>query len=327
MSTRSADTRAPACAVLVVGESLVEIVEAEGEPPREHVGGSPANVALGLGRLGVPVRLHTALARDAHGEMIRRHLAASGVNIDDASWNLPQTSTARARIAPDGAAAYDFDVRWELPTPPRWRGERIIHVGSIAVFLDPGAGQVAHFLTSDGARARVTLDPNIRPALIGEHRDALTTFEEIATRAAIVKLSDEDARWLYPGHDSDAIAQRLTGLGAEAVIFTLGADGAIGYAGQSRLEIPAPRVPVRDTVGAGDTFMAALVRGLASLRPGDSITDEPTLHRLLTRAVAAASITVQRSGADLPTLSEVVAAERREALIRTNRHSIGHAIF
>lgn len=305
--------------MLVVGEALVDIVDVRGGSPREHVGGSPANVALGLGRLGVDVRLHTALAHDAYGNLVARHLQSSGVIIDHASWTLAQTCTARALIDYDGSAMYDFEVDWQLPIQPAWCGEKVVHVGSIGAFLAPGAQQVADLVRQVSGNALLTFDPNIRPALMGDRTQAIETFENIASHATLVKLSDDDAAWLYPGDSLEHIMQRISILGAKCVAITLGSAGATGCAGAERVEMPAPAVKVDDTIGAGDTFMATLIDGLVERAPELNLAHERTLRRLMLAAVAAASITVQRHGADLPTRREVQRAAHRYALQLANR--------
>lgn len=283
--------------VLVVGEALVDVVSGTEGTVVEHVGGSPANVALGLGRLGVPVRLHTALGRDVRGERISAHLTASGVRIDPRSWSLPRTSTAIAHIGPDGAAEYDFDLDWRLPALPVLAGEQVVHVGSVAAFLEPGATTLEEFLTHV-SHVRVTFDPNIRPALVGCHATAVDRVQRVARMASVVKLSDEDAAWLYPGESTGQVLDRFLGLGVDTVAITFGAAGAALASQAARIQLPAPTVQVADTVGAGDTFMAALIDGTRT-QPA-RVLDESDLHRMGSYAAAAAAITVQRSGADLP---------------------------
>lgn len=299
MSSPSPDPTPPDTAVLVVGEALIDIVSRPGQTDTEHVGGSPANVALGLGRLDIPVRLHTALAHDPRGEHIAAHLSASGVTIDPASWSLERTSTAIARIGADGAASYDFDIDWSLPTPPTLAGEQVVHVGSIATFLEPGATALEEFLTSIGPAAHVTFDPNIRPALVRDHTTATERVHALANLSTVVKLSDEDAAWLYPGHSIDDVLDHLLNHGPRLVAITLGHRGAALASTTARIAVPAPTVTVTDTVGAGDTFMAALIDGLLRTQPTEPL-DASTLRTLGTHATHAAAITIQRPGADLP---------------------------
>src|SRR5699024_10979631 len=103
--------------VLVVGEALIDIVD-DGALRSEHVGGSPANVALGLGRRGADVTLLTQIARDERGSRIVEHVVASGVRVSDQSWSLDRTSTALAKVESDGAATYTFDIVWDAMHAP-----------------------------------------------------------------------------------------------------------------------------------------------------------------------------------------------------------------
>ncbi len=293
--------------VLVIGEGLIDIVH-KGEHSIEVVGGSPANVALGLGRLGNSPLLLTALGSDDRGRRIAAQLESSGVTIDPASWSLSRTSTAAARINPAGGASYEFDIEWVLREPIQRRAAQVVHVGSIAAFLTPGADAITAFLDTIHGQALVTFDPNIRPALVGSQASALARVEHLATHADVVKLSDEDARWLWPGASTDEVLDRLLECGTTIAVLTLGGDGSIAATTEHRVHVPAPMVSVVDTVGAGDTLMAAFIHRLI-IQP--SLLNDPTesdLSQAVHFAAVAASLTVQRAGADLPTLTEVHAA-------------------
>jgi fructokinase len=287
--------------VVVIGEALIDIVESA-SGSTEHVGGSPANVALGLGRLGVAVALLTQLGDDDRGRGIVTHLEASGVAVARESFALERTSTALARVAADGQASYVFDVAWNRFSVPVHLLPRVVHTGSVAAFVQPGADSVREALRSSTA-AEVTFDPNIRPALLGSRGEALRAFEETAGLATVVKLSDEDAAWLYPGVAPARVVDTIHALGPRLVAVTLGADGAIVSGTAGRLTIPAERVDIIDTIGAGDTFMASLI---ASVRQaGSADLDRASLEQFGRRAVAAAAITVSRAGADLPWAHEL----------------------
>lgn len=294
--------------VLVVGESLIDIVTAEGAPPVEVVGGSPANVALGLGRLGAAPRLLTALGDDAHGHRIAQQLEESGVSIDRESWSLKRTATATAYIREGGAAHYEFDIEWVLPSSIPFDGAQVIHIGSIATFLSPGADVIMNFVDHVAGRALITFDPNIRPALVGSHASALATVLRVAARADVVKLSDEDAEWLWPFASTDDVADLLLHNGANVVAITLGGAGALAATRDARVQVPAPKVRVVDTVGAGDTFMAALIRQLVAQPRLALDPTEAELVEVIEFCATAASLTVQRAGADLPTEAQVYKA-------------------
>lgn len=277
--------------VLVIGESLVDVVR-DGDTEARHAGGSPMNVALGLARLGVEAQLLTRIGRDSDGALIENHLYRAGVRLLPASLRDQPTSTAIATIGADGSATYDFDVSWDLP-PIVARAPEWVHVGSIGTFLAPGADSVERFL--EGYGGRVSYDPNIREALMPD--DALQRYERVARLTSVLKLSDEDAAWLYPGVDD--VLDVLLALGPSVVALTRGAGGATIASAAERVDVPAVRVEVKDTIGAGDSFMAALIASL--------IEDKP-LDAAAATAIAAAAITVSRAGAQPPTRQELDAA-------------------
>ncbi|MCC4907686.1 carbohydrate kinase [Microbacterium sp. cx-59] len=325
----SPDKQAPPAArqrhgVLVIGEALIDIVKhGEGTQPVEHVGGSPANVALALGRLGHSVRLLTAVGRDTHGARIEKHLSDSGVVVDPRSWTLERTSTACATIHQDGAATYDFDITWavEWPGDPITAG--VVHVGSVAAFLPPGAETVHRIVEQVAHDAIVSFDPNIRPALSGDRLAAIGQVESIAAMSDIVKLSDEDASWLYPEWPLDAVADQLLECGARMIALTAGASGALLVSSTARVQVPSPAVKVQDTVGAGDTFSAGLIDAVLRAPALLEALNEDALYTFGCHAAAAAAITVQRAGADPPTRQELHRAARAFAVKRSANAAIG----
>jgi fructokinase len=302
----------------VVGEALVDLVgQRGGRTFAAHPGGSPANVALGLARLGAPVTLTTRLGRDAFGHMITSHLEASGVVVDGGPDPRGNTSLAIATLAA-GVAAYDFRIEWDLadlsPLPIE---TRCLHTGSLATALPPGGAAVIDLVRRERERGRVTVsyDPNVRPALLGDAKQARPGIEGLIAVSDVVKVSDEDLDWLYPGEPVEAVAGRWLATGPVLVVVTR--SGAGVYAVSRRIEVRRPAVPMDlvDTVGAGDSYTSGLLDGL---RRGDlvggqrrdalSTVDESTLVAILDRAALIAAITCSRSGADPPTRSEVDAA-------------------
>ena len=292
--------------VMVVGEALIDVVTTAAHGRVEHPGGSPANVAYGLGRLGVTTGLLTAIAPDARGTAIEDHLRSAGVTLLPGSKSLSRTPSATATLAPDGSATYLFDVSWELaPTAPA-NFPKIVHTGSIATFLSPGAGAVKALLEQAHRHCLITYDPNIRPALLGSQLQAKTIFEELVPLTDVVKLSDEDAQWLYPRNSLDETAAHILGLGARLTVITKGAEGSQFASPDARFTIPAVKTTVADTIGAGDSYMSALILGL--LTRGTEGFAPAVLEQVGHTAAAAAAITVQRRGANPPTLDELNAA-------------------
>lgn len=295
----------PAPHVLVIGEALIDIVVRDGREA-EHVGGSPANVAVGVARQEVTTTLLTSLGRDSRGRRIAAHVESSGAQVAEASWTDAATATARAEIQPDGSARYEFRIDWTLDADAAAElvdAASLVHAGSIALFLQPGGETALAALERAKARgAVVTVDPNIRPALIGD--DALAVAERAFAAASIVKLSDEDAAELYPGRSPREVLEAIAARGPRVVVMTRGGEGAIALGAGGVVEQEPLRVEVADTIGAGDAFMASLIAsavGDAGLLAGDA----EALERALRRAAVTAGVTVSRPGADPPSRGEV----------------------
>lgn len=300
--------------ILVVGEALIDVVHRADGTVDEVPGGSPANVAIALGRLRRAPRLLTQLGADTRGRAIRRGLDESGVVVEaDASG---RTSTATAVLDGHGAARYEFAIGWDVHTeaaaPPA-----VLHTGSIATLLSPGADAVSALVDRVVDGALVTYDPNIRPSLVAEPEDARRRVADLVRRADIVKASDEDVAWLHPGADVVDVARAWAADGPALVVVTLGAAGSLAVHGDRVHRIDRVDVTVVDTVGAGDTFMGALIDGLVGAgatgpRGRDVVRelDDEALTAILARSARAAAITVSRPGADPPTRAELDLAAR-----------------
>lgn len=285
--------------VLVIGEALIDVVNKNGTT-NEHPGGSPANVALGLSRLGVSTSLLTKLGNDVRGNTIKDHLNESGVVIDPASSSPEPTSVATATIDNDGSAHYNFELHWTFNSLPTSNQHQIIHTGSVASFHPQSWKKLHTFIASKAQESVVTYDANIRPDLVGERADAINCFESWCQIAHVVKLSDEDAQWLYPGLGIDVVANRILNLGATLVAITAGSAGSHLYSSAHSVDIPPIPTSVVDTIGAGDSYMSALILGL--LGTTLNVLDRETIEQIGQRAANAAAITVSREGANPPTL-------------------------
>jgi fructokinase len=303
---------------VVVGEALIDLVgQRGGRTLAAHPGGSPANVALGLARLGVSVTLKTRLGRDAFGEMILSHLEASGVRVDVGAEGQVPTSLAIATLAA-GIASYDFRIDWDVEAlAPLPIETRCLHTGSLATVLPPGKASVVDLVEREHKRGRVTVsyDPNVRPALLGDAARARPDIERLVALSDVVKVSDEDLRWLYPDRPDEDVAQAWLASGPALVVVTRGGAGV--YAVSAGLELHRPAVPLDlvDTVGAGDSFTSGLLDGLhradligGARRDALAAIDEATLGSVLDAATLIAAITCSRPGADPPTRAEVDAA-------------------
>jgi len=282
---------------LVVGESLIDVVHARDGSVTRRPGGSAANVAVALARLGRPVRFVSSWADDEQGRLMAAHLADSGVVLATDPHVLERTSSAVATIGADGAASYTFDLDWRFgavgPERPAF-----VHVCSLGAVLDPGAADVLALLDAYGGEALVTYDVNARPAITGTGPDVVRRAEAVAARSHLVKASDEDLAALYPALSLEQAARHLRALGPRAVVVTRGGEGAMWFGEGDVVVGAAVRVAVADTIGAGDTFSAAML---------DALWDRPDrpVEEVLAHASRAAAVTVSRPGADPPYRAEL----------------------
>jgi fructokinase len=203
-----------------------------------------------------------------------------------------------------------FDGPWPFPT--EWpKGARHLHVGSVAA-VDPRHGQsVVAALTAARPHATISFDPNIRPLVTPDRDSVAPLVERQVSLAYLVKASQEDLEWLYPGRGLEESLAAWAKSDPRFCVATLGERGALAMLGKERIEVPAPRVEVVDTVGAGDSFMSALLsamdrdHALGAEAPAPSRTE---LERWLRFAATASAITCTRKGSDPPTRKEVEAA-------------------
>jgi fructokinase len=302
---------------LVIGEAVLDVVRAEGTAPVERPGGSAVNVAVALARLGRTVALATSFGRDAAGDVIAAHLADAGVRLAGSPYLLDATSRAEAVIGADGAATYTFGMGWQLPALVPDPAARVAHVTSQAPLLAPGAGDVLALVERLRASGvTITYDVNLRPAITGTGPEVVAAVRRMAALADLIKASDEDLLALWPDRTAgEAASELLEPVGGPvAVVVTHGGEGASWHAcagvDWSTGGVHAPAVDVVDTIGAGDTFAAALIDHLwPLLGPGgrDRLAglgcDDWTAA--LTYAGRAAAVTVGRLGADPPTRADL----------------------
>ena len=305
--------------VIVLGEALVDLTVGAGEEPggglamTARAGGSPANVAVGLARLGIPTRFAGRISRDGLGPFLRAHLDQSGVDVG-LCVDAPQPATvAIVGVDDTGTAAYSFyfegtaDWQWERWELPANDAGAAIHTGSLAIALEPGAQIVAAWIAEQRSRGDVfiSLDPNVRPALVLELPGYRERLEALIAQAHLVKVSDDDLRALDPGVEPLATATAWAQRGPELVVVTHAADGATALAAGAE-PVHSPGIPVNtlDTIGAGDAFTSGLLAFLSehdSLRAGAAGALGPlVLAEGLRFASAVAALTCTRAGADPP---------------------------
>ncbi len=308
--------------ILVCGEALIDLVplQRDGETLyRPLAGGSPFNVACGLGRLGAPAAFLTYLSQDPNGELLFERLRAAGVN-----------GTLLQRGPAPTALAYVFapqpgseDVRYSfyfagtsesaldasrIPDPLP-EGIEHLHFGSISTVLDPHAGIFQALAAREHGRRLISFDINARPTVTRDREAVLPRVAALLARADIVKASDADLDWLYPGVEHAEVARQWLAGGASLVLLTYGGDGARVLTPAAAFHQQAPRVKVVDTVGAGDTFLAASLWGLwrrgVLTRAGRAGWSEPVLREVADLAVRAAAFCCERPGASVPSAADL----------------------
>ncbi|MFD3482946.1 carbohydrate kinase [Streptomyces sp. NPDC058665] len=314
--------------VTVVGEVLVDLLwRAGADLIAPAAGGSPANVAVGLRRLGRPATLVTTWGEDLPGTRIAAHLDASGLDVVRVPGTSGRSTVALAYLDDNGSATYDFLASWDPERLEIPDGTAVLHTGSLAAVLEPGASEVLRLCRQAGASdgCTVVVDLNVRPAVQPDRDAYRAACLRLAAVADVVKASDEDLDWLFPGTAPDAAARLLADHGPRLVVVTLGGEGALAVTAKEEVRVPARKITVVDTVGAGDSFQAALLDAIAagSGRPaggpggadGARGTGHNTLpataeeiRSVLTRCVVAAAITCTRAGANPPTAAELDAA-------------------
>ncbi|MFG2405544.1 carbohydrate kinase [Streptomyces brevispora] len=300
--------------LLVIGECVADIVRLPDAPDQVHPGGSPANVAYGLARLGHGVTLLTQLGPDDNGQLIRDHLNDAGVEVRT-DGAMAATPSAAVTLDDAGTAAYTFQITWTLGPVSLEQPPRHVHTGSIAAVMEPGATAVVAAVDSLRKAATVSYDPNVRPELMGDHEAAVRKVERCVALSDMVKASDEDLEWLYPGQEPGQVAERWLATGPAVVLVTRGADGALAVVPDGQVTVDALPTEVVDTVGAGDAFMSGTLHALAShglLGPGgrDRLRslDRATVTDVLRHASASAAVTVARAGANPPDAAELAGA-------------------
>ncbi len=292
--------------IVSCGESLVDLV------PDPVPGGGPMNVAVAAARLGAPSAFLGRVSTDAHGDRIWEHLVSNGVDLRACERGPEPTARAIVEHVPqlvfrfEGTDTADtFLERADLDV--LGDGPHVLHGGTLGLFRGRTAETLARLVEShDGL---VSLDPNIRPQMIDD-RDRWDHFHtRWLDRTHIYRASDEDAEWIWPGRSAESCAAELLDRGVVAVLVTRGGDGVAVFTADGSFSVPSEPVEVVDTVGAGDTFVAATLAALWQR----GVTDPAAARRLAlddwrpiaAGAAAAAAITCSRRGADPPTAAEL----------------------
>lgn len=301
--------------IAVAGEALVDLI-ADDAGLHPYPGGGPFNTAVSLGRLGVPVGFLGRLSEDAFGRLLGERLAESGVDRRYVLHGQSPTPLAVVHTTSDGDHDFSFylagtayaDVTF-ADLPPLEPEVAALHVGTLALATDPPAAAFEQLIGRESKRRLVVVDPNIRPAVCGAQDAYVRRFESWADQAHVIKLSDDDADWLYPGVAYETVVEMILSHGPQLVVLTLGPEGVLARTPAASARAASPRVDVVDTVGAGDAFGAGLLRRLWETGRLDAqavgLMDHEQLADVVNFAAAVAALQCSRAGATPPTLGEV----------------------
>jgi fructokinase len=294
----------------VVGEVLIDLIP-EGTDRKPIVGGGPANTAKALAKLGIETQFIDGISTDGYGQMAKDELVSTGVKLDYVKYSDKPTCLAIVSLSESGSATYkfvientatfDFTSEW-LPNPHTDRPS-LLHVGTLATVIEPGASVLFEWAQSVAKVAPIVFDPNIRPAVISDRAQYVAQVERWVSVSSAIKVSNEDIKWLYPSLDVEQVVNNWLKKGPSLIVVTYGDKGLTGYRKNERVSVDAVKAAVADTVGAGDTVGAILIEAI--VKDGlDSLVGSK-LETMLKRAAKAASITVSRVGANPPTSEEL----------------------
>ena len=305
--------------ILCCGEALIDMLPrqtTQGEAAfAPYAGGAVFNTAIALGRLGVPSAFFTGLSDDLMGDILRDTLRSSNVDFSYCATLSRPTTIAFVKLV-DGHATYAFydentagRMITEADLPALGADCEALHFGAISLIPEPCGSTYEALLVREHDKRVISLDPNIRPGFIKDKQKHLERIRRMAAMSDIVKFSDEDLAWFGLEGDEDTLARHWLHHGAKLVVVTRGAEGAVGYTANLKVEVPSERVTVVDTVGAGDTFDAGI---LASLKKQGLLTKgqvasltEDQIRQALALGAKAAAVTVSRAGANPPFADEI----------------------
>ncbi len=299
--------------IWVCGEVLIDLIPvAPGSSERlPHVGGGPANTAKALARLGRDVYFIDGISTDDYGVAARKELLDDEVKLDLALTSdkptclaivsLDANNSASYEFKIEGTATFDFSLDW-LPDPSRYQ-PKVLHIGTLVTIIEPSASVLYDWALQVAEFAPIVFDPNIRPSVMGDRDRYEAAVEKWAAISSVIKVSDDDLAWLFPGMSVEEVATRWVRDGAALVVVTRGSKGLIGFTADGAVEVPGVKIEVADTVGAGDTVGAIIVEQM--VEQGILALTGEILKSVLERAAKAAAITCSRPGANPPYLREL----------------------
>jgi len=292
--------------VWVAGEVLIDLITKDGQT-KAVVGGGPANTSVALARLGINTFFIDGMSTDAYGQRAKAELETAGVKLDYVEFSQKPMCLADVTLDAMGSATYDFlingtatfDFRREwLPNPSQGR-PAVLYLGTLATLVEPGASVLFDWAKDVSEFVPIVYDPNVRSSVVSDRSVYQASVARWASISKVIKVSQDDVDWLYPGETFETIADRWLMNTTELVVLTTGAHGLSARTRVGEVSVPGVKINVVDTVGAGDTVGAILVEAIAKVGLESLQGDE--LSKVLTRAAIAAAITCSRPGANPPT--------------------------
>jgi fructokinase len=292
--------------IWVCGEVLVDLIGDTGV-----IGGGPENTAIALARLGHQVEFIDGISTDKWGQLAKQELEVDGVGLRFVNFSekptcqaivtLDASGKADYEFVIDGTATFDFSRDW-LPDPYKYKPVAL-HIGTLVTVVELAANVLFDWALEISELAPVIFDPNIRPAVMADREKYRQQVEKWVSISSVVKVSDEDLNWLYPGEDHLEIANRWIELGVAVVVITKGADGLVGITSHGVVSAPGVKVDVVDTIGAGDTVGAVITEAVKTI--GLEQLHGFALLVALEKAALAAAFTCTKKGAQPPTAREL----------------------
>lgn len=299
--------------IVVAGEALVDLIISADGALRAVPGGGPYNAARTLGLLGAEVSFLSVLSDDYFGRQLRAGLQSSNVTVAVRTPTTVPTTLAIAELSEHGSASYRFYLEGTslpmLSAREAWGSlpeeYDALHIGTLGLVVEPTASVLETLVDEEATGHLVMLDPNCRPAVVHDFAAFSQRMRRLFDKTDIIKVSDDDVRFLFPDGDFDAVVKDVTARGA-IVLHTAGSGPIDVYAHDGHAQVTPPRSEVVDTVGAGDIFGATVLWALLrdGLRKGDQWGVEQILPAVRTGAIAA-QIACRRAGAEPPTLAEL----------------------
>ena len=299
-------------AIWVCGEVLVDLIpQPESNERVGIIGGGPVNTAKALARLGQQVEFINGISSDQWGVKAKAELDIDNVGTEFSKFSDKPTCQAIVTLDENGSATYEFIIEdtatfdfsedW-LPDAYKHKPS-LLHIGTLATVVEPGASALFDWALGISELAPIVYDPNIRPAVISNRDQYRESVEKWVGISAVVKVSDDDLAWLYPGEDPIEIAKRWVDSGVAVVVITKGSEGLIGVTEHGVVSAPGVQVEVVDTIGAGDTVGAVIAEAITTY--GLDELHGAALLVALEKAAQAAAITCSRKGAEPPTAREL----------------------